>query len=105
MVVSPLLLPFEFEIILPATGLSLSMSGAMIIPTFTVPMNIIKTTIATNPALASFLAFEILSSNARKDETANKPTIGTAHDTQICLEIQKAKKTISLKVSKCLKLL
>lgn len=82
MVVPPLLLPVEFEIILPATGLSLSMSGAMIIPTFTVPMNIIKTTIATNPALASFLAFEILSSNAKKDETANKPTIGTAHDTK-----------------------
>lgn len=82
MVVPPLLLLVEFEIILSATGLSLRMSGAMIFPTFTVPMNTIKTTIATNPALASFLAFEILSSNAKKDETANKPTIGTADDTK-----------------------
>jgi hypothetical protein len=45
-------------------------------------MNTIKTTIPTNPALASFLAFEILSYNAKKDETANKPTIGTADDTK-----------------------
>lgn len=82
MVVPPLLLLVEFEIILSATGLSLRMSGAMIFPTFTVPRNTIKTTIATNPALASFLAFEILSSNAKKDETANKPTIGTADDTK-----------------------
>lgn len=58
------------------------MSGAMMFPTFTIPRNTIKTTIATNPALASFLAFEILSSNAKKDETANKPTIGTADDTK-----------------------
>jgi len=44
-------------------------------------MNIIKITIATNPALANFLAYETLSSSAKKDETANKPTIGTADDT------------------------
>ncbi len=36
---------------------------------------------ATNPALANFLAYEILSSNAKKEETANRPTIGTAADT------------------------
>jgi hypothetical protein len=32
------------------------MSGATIFPTFTVPMNIMKITIAINPALANFLA-------------------------------------------------
>lgn len=72
----------EFETILSATGLSLSISGATIFPTFTVPMNIMKITIATNPALANFLAYEILSSNAKKDETANKPTMGTADETK-----------------------
>jgi len=45
-------------------------------------MNIIKITIATNPALANFLAYEILSSNAKKDEIANKLTMGTADDTK-----------------------
>ena len=44
-------------------------------------MNIIKTTIATNPVLANFLAYEILSSNAKNDEIANKPTMGTADET------------------------
>jgi hypothetical protein len=73
--------PVEFETIFSATGLSLSISGATIFPTLTVPMNIIKITIATNPLLANFLAYEILSSSAKKDETANKPTIGTADDT------------------------
>lgn len=72
----------EFETILSATGLSLSISGATIFPTFTVPMNIMKITMAKNPALANFLAYEILSSNAKKDETANKPTIGTADETK-----------------------
>lgn len=38
-------------------------------------------TIPTNPALANFRAYEILSSNAKKAETANKPTIGTADET------------------------
>ena len=38
-------------------------------------------TIPTNPALANFRAYEILSSNAKKDETANKPTMGTADET------------------------
>lgn len=50
-------------------------------PTFTVPMNIMKITIDTNPALANFLAYEILSSNPKKEEIANRPTIGTAADT------------------------
>jgi hypothetical protein len=40
-----------------------------------------KITMATNPALANFLAYVILSSNAKKEETANRPTIGTAADT------------------------
>ena len=40
-----------------------------------------KITIATNPALANFLAYETLSSNAKKDEIANSATIGTAADT------------------------
>lgn len=71
----------EFEIIFSAIGLCLQMSGATILPTFTVPMNIMKITIATNPALANFLAYEILSSNAKKEEIANRPTIGTAADT------------------------
>ena len=52
------------------------------LPTLTVPMNIMKITIATNPALANFLAYEILSSNAKKEETAKRPTIGTAADTK-----------------------
>lgn len=83
MEVPPPVLPLEeFETILSATGLSLSISGATIFPTFTVPMNIMKITIAMNPALANFLAYEILSSNAKKDETANKPTIGTADETK-----------------------
>jgi hypothetical protein len=63
-------------------GLSLQMSGATIFPTFTVPMNIMNSTIVTNPAFANFLAWEILSSNAKKDEIANRPTIGTAADTK-----------------------
>ena len=41
-----------------------------------------KITIATNPALANFLANETLSSNAKKDEIANSATIGTAADTK-----------------------
>lgn len=41
-----------------------------------------KITIATNPALENFLAYEILSSNAKKDETAKRHTIGTAADTK-----------------------
>ena len=78
MVVPPVLPLVEFEIIFSAMGLSLSVSGATIFPTFTVPMNNIKMIIPTNPALANFRAYEILSSNAKKDETANKPTMGTA---------------------------
>ena len=39
-------------------------------------------TIATKPALANFLAYEILSSNAKKDEIANNPTMGTADETK-----------------------
>jgi hypothetical protein len=82
LIVVPSVLPLvEFETIFSETGLSLRVSGATIFPTFTVPMNIIKTTIATNPALANFLAYETLSSNAKNDETANKPTIGTAEET------------------------
>jgi hypothetical protein len=71
----------EFETIFSAMGLCLQSSGATILPTLTVPRNIMKITIATNPALANFLAYEILSSNAKKEERANKPTIGTAVDT------------------------
>ncbi len=82
MVVPPVLPLVEFETIFSASGLSLNISGAITFPTFTVPMNIIKITIATNPALANFLAYEILSSNAKKDEIANKPTMGTADDTK-----------------------
>ncbi len=74
--------PVEFETIFSATGLSLSISGATIFPTFTVPIKIIKITIATNPALANFLAYRTLSSNANNEEIANKPTIGTAEDTK-----------------------
>ena len=77
----PLLLLVEFETIFSAMGLCLQASGATILPTLTVPMNIMKITMATNPALANFLAYEILSSNAKKEETANNPTIGTAADT------------------------
>ena len=77
-----LLLVVEFEIIFSAMGLSFQMSGATIFPTFTVPMNIMKSTIVTNPAFANFLAWEVLSSNAKKDEIANRPTIGTADDTK-----------------------
>jgi len=40
-------------------------------------------TIATKPAFAKLVAYEILCSNAKKDETANKPTIGTAADTKM----------------------
>src|SRR5215210_8078530 len=72
----------EFETIFSAIGLSLHRSGATIFPTFTVPMNIMKSTIATNPPFANFLAYEILFSNAKKDEIANRPTIGTAADTK-----------------------
>jgi hypothetical protein len=72
----------EFETIFSAIGLSFQKSGATIFPTFTVPMNIIKSNIATNPAFANFLAQEILSSNAKKDEIAKRPTIGTAADTK-----------------------
>jgi hypothetical protein len=75
------LLLVEFETIFSAIGLCLHTSGATILPTFTVPMNIMKITMATNPALANFLAYEILSSNAKKEEIANRPTIGTAADT------------------------
>ena len=52
----PVLLPVEFETIFSAIGLSFQRSGAIIFPTFTVPMNIINSTIATNPAFANFLA-------------------------------------------------
>lgn len=45
-------------------------------------MNIMKIIIATKPALANFLAYEILSSNAKKEEIAKIPTIGTAADTK-----------------------
>jgi hypothetical protein len=76
-----LLLLVEFETIFSAIGLCRQASGATILPTFTVPMNIMKITIATNPALANFLAYEILSSNAKKEEIAKSPTIGTAADT------------------------
>ena len=78
----PVLLLVEFETIFSAIGLSFQRSGATRFPIFTVPMNIIKITIATNPAFANFLAQEILSSNAKKDEIANRPTIGTAADTK-----------------------
>ncbi|HKH85785.1 MAG TPA: hypothetical protein VKA40_04480 [Nitrososphaera sp.] len=77
-----LVMLLEFETIFSAIGLCLQMSGATILPTFTVPMNIMKITIATNPALANFLANETLSSNAKKDEIANSATIGTAADTK-----------------------
>ncbi|MDQ5843322.1 MAG: hypothetical protein M3286_07525 [Thermoproteota archaeon] len=77
-----LLLLVEFETILSAIGLCLQMSGATILPTFTVPINIMKITIATNPAFANFLAYEILSSKAKKEEIAKRPTIGTADDTK-----------------------
>ena len=76
-----LLLLVEFETIFSAIGLCRQTSGATILPTFTVPMNIMKITIDTNPALANFLAYEILSSNPKKEEIANRPTIGTAADT------------------------
>ncbi len=80
---SALLLPLvEFETIFSAIGLCLQMSGAIILPTFTVPMNIMKITMATKPALANFLAYGILSSNAKKEEIAKRPTIGTAADTK-----------------------
>ena len=75
------LLLVEFETIFSAIGLCLQTSGATILPIFTVPMNIMKITIATNPALANFLAYEILSSDPKKEEIANRPTIGTAADT------------------------
>jgi hypothetical protein len=42
-----------------------------------------KSTIATKPAFAKFLANEILCSKAKKEEIANKPTIGTAADTKM----------------------
>ena len=77
-----LLLLVEFETIFSAIGLCLQKSGATILPTFTVPMNIMKITMATKPALANFLAYEILSSNAKKEEIAKRPTIGTAADTK-----------------------
>jgi hypothetical protein len=48
----------EFETIFSAMGLCLHTSGATILPTLTVPMNIMKITIATNPALANFLAYD-----------------------------------------------
>ncbi len=80
LVLPPLLV--EFETIFSAIGLCLQMSGATIFPTFTVPMNIMKITIAINPALANFLEKQILSSNAKNDEIANRPTIGTAADTK-----------------------
>lgn len=82
LIVPLLLLLVEFEIIFSATGLSLKTSGATILPTFTIPMNIMKIIIATNPALANFLAYEILSSSAKKDEIANRPEIGTTDDTK-----------------------
>jgi hypothetical protein len=75
-------LPLEFETILSATGVCLNISGATIFPTFTVPIKIIKTTMATNPALASLLAHRTLLSNANNEEIANRPTIGTAEDTK-----------------------
>ncbi|MDQ3847650.1 MAG: hypothetical protein M3261_01690 [Thermoproteota archaeon] len=77
-----LLLPVEFETILSATGVCLNISGATTFPTLTVPMKIIKITIATNPALANFLAHRTLLSNANKEEIAKRPTIGTAEDTK-----------------------
>jgi hypothetical protein len=77
-----LLLLVEFETIFSPIGLCLQMSGATILPTFTVPTNIMKITIATNPALQNFLAYEILFSNAKKEEIANRPTIGAAADTK-----------------------
>jgi len=55
LLVLPLLL-VEFETIFSVIGLCLQMSGATIFPIFTVPMNIMKITIAINPALANFLA-------------------------------------------------
>ena len=77
-----LLLPVELETILSATGLCLRVSGATTFPTFTVPMKIIKITIATNPAFANFLADTTLPSKANKDEIAKRATIGTAADTK-----------------------
>jgi hypothetical protein len=77
-----LLALLEFETIFSAMGLCLQTSGATILPTLTIPRNIMKITIATNPALENFLAYEILSSNAKKEETAKRPTIGTAADTK-----------------------
>ena len=77
-----LLLPLEFETIFPATGLSFKIPGATTLARFTAPMNIIKSTMATNPAFAKFLAYEIFCSSAKKDEIANKATIGTADETK-----------------------
>jgi hypothetical protein len=81
------------------------MSGATILPTFfTISMNIIKITIATNPALPNFLAYEILSSNAkkRKFQTGLQLELQLIQ-IQIYLETQREIKTILLGVSKCLK--
>jgi hypothetical protein len=78
-----LLLIVEFDMIFCAIGLSLHIPGAMIFPTFTVPMKIMKSTIHMNPIFANFLAGEILFSNAKMDEIAKSPTIGTAADTKI----------------------
>jgi hypothetical protein len=77
-----LLALLEFETIFSAMGVCLQTSGATILPTLTIPRNIMKITMATNPALENFLAYEILSSNAKKEETAKRPTIGTAADTK-----------------------
>jgi len=74
-------LPLEFETIFSAIGLPFQISGATILAIFTVPMNTMKSTIAIKPAFAKLRAYEILCSNTKKDEMANKPTIGTAADT------------------------
>jgi hypothetical protein len=76
-----LVLSLEFETIFSAIGLPFQISGATILATFTVPMNTMKITIAIKPAFAKLRAYEILSSNTKKDEMANKPTSGTAADT------------------------
>jgi hypothetical protein len=79
---SALVLSLEFETIFSAMGLPFQISGATTLAIFTVPMNTMKSTIATKPAFAKLRAYEIFCSNTKKDEIANKPTIGTAADTK-----------------------
>jgi hypothetical protein len=79
---SALVLSLEFETIFSAIGLPFQISGATILAIFTLPMNTMKSTIAIKPAFAKLRAYKILCSKAKKDEMANKHTIGTAADTK-----------------------